>query len=98
MAGRVVGRISGRHTLYGGRYRIRDYVSRLGVFGRYRVRLFVRSNGAFIREKFSDGDGLCDFQSIKYIEKGYFAIAYDHTSNDLRNAAIADLITPEPMP
>jgi len=98
MAGRFMTTTLRRDMEYGGAQRISDYVSRLGVVGVYRMRLFARLNGVLIREKISDADGLYDFPYIKYIERGYFIVAHDHTSGDQRNAAIADLVTPEPMP
>lgn len=98
MTGRVMNRTLRRDMENGGGYRIRDYVSRLGVVGKYRVRLHLRANGIPVRETFSQEDGLYEFPFIKYILNGYYAVAHDHTSGDRRNAAIADLITPEPMP
>lgn len=82
----------------GGNYRIADNVSRLGVLGTYRVRLFDRLSGRLIRETWSNVDGSYAFEFIAYRLNGYFIVAFDHTSGDRRNAAIADLITPEPMP
>lgn len=81
----------------GGAYRITGNVDELGVYGSYRVRLFERKSGRFIRETWSAADGSYAFNYIAYRPNGYFAIAFDHGDNPL-NAAIADLITPEPMP
>lgn len=81
----------------GGAYRITGNVDELGVYGSYRVRLFERRSGRCIRETWSAADGSYSFPSIAYRHQGYFAIAFDHVDNPL-NAAIADLITPEPMP
>ena len=49
------------------------------------------------REMWSDSNGNYAFNFIAYREDGYFAVAHDNDGNPL-NAAIADLITPEPMP
>jgi len=81
----------------GGNYRIRGNVSELSVAGSYRIRLFHRQSSRCIRETWSGADGDYFFNNIAYINQGYFVIAYDHGDNQL-NAAIADLITPEPMP
>lgn len=81
----------------GGGCRIRGTVSELGVTGRYRVRLFDRRSGRCIRETWSDTDGSYVFNFVAYRYQGYFTIAHDHTE-PLHNAAIADLLTPEPMP
>ncbi len=96
--GRMMTTTLRRDMEYGDVHRISGYVSRLGVVGVYRVRLFALLGGVLIREKFSDADGFYDFPYIKYIENGYFIVAHDHTSGDQRNAAISDLVTPEPMP
>lgn len=98
MSGRAMTLSLRKDVENGGNYRIRDYVSRIGIVGRYRVRLHLRNNGKIIRETFSDDAGLYVFEWIKYIENGYYVTAHDHTTGDLRNAAIADLVTPEPMP
>lgn len=81
----------------GGGYRITGTVTELGVAGPYRVRLFDRQSARCLRETWSVADGSYSFDYIAYRANGYFAIAYDHGDNPL-NAAIADLITPEPMP
>ena len=98
MTGRVMNRTLRRDMAWGGAHRMRDYVSRLGVTGTYRVRLFAHFPPILVRETISQDDGLYDFPYIKYIENGYFVVAHDHTPGDRRNAAIADLVTPEPMP
>lgn len=81
----------------GGNYRIIGTVTELGVVGAYRVGLFDRFSAKCIRETFSAIDGSYSFNNLAYRQNGYFAIALDHGDNPL-NAAIADLITPEPMP
>lgn len=80
----------------GGAFRITGIVTELGIAGRYRVRLFDRKSARCIREVWSAADGSYSFQNIAYRENGYFVIAYDHGDNPL-NAAIGDLVTPEPM-
>lgn len=87
-----------RQDIYdGGAFRITGNVDELGVMGAYRVRLFDRQSARCIRETWSAADGSYEFPYIAYRYQGYFAIAYDHGDSPL-NAAIADLITPEPMP
>lgn len=89
-----------RHStnlLAGGHYRITGTVTELGVAGRYRVRLFHRLTAACLGETWSAADGSYSFSALSHIPSGYFVIAFDHGDNPL-NAAIADLVTPEPMP
>lgn len=87
-----------RRNLYdGGGYRITGTVTEVGVAGPYRVRLFDRQTAICLGETWSAADGSYNFSYIAYRQNGYFAVAYDHGDNPL-NAAIADLITPEPMP
>lgn len=80
----------------GGLYRITNVVDRLGVVGSYRVRLFDRYSGRMVREVWSDASGNYSFDYLAYRDKGYCAVAYDHT-DEPRNAGIADLLTPVPM-
>lgn len=80
-----------------GTYRIAGTVDELGVSGAYRVRLFDRVSGRCLRETWSAANGAYAFQNIAYRYRGYFVIAYDHGDTP-HNAAIADLMTPEPMP
>lgn len=82
---------------FGGNYRIAGTVTELGVVGSYRVRLFDRVTGVPIREMFSLATGNYVFANIKFKQNGYFVVAFDHGDNPL-NAAIADFVTPEPMP
>ena len=84
-------------TRHGGNYRIVGTVTELGVPGAYRVRLYERRTGLMAREMWSDSSGNYAFNFIAYRGDGYFAVAHDNDGNPL-NAAIADLITPEPMP
>ncbi len=82
----------------GGRYRIIGTVTELGLAGRYRVRLFDRYTGRHIAQTWSDAaSGAYTFSGIAYRANGYFVVAYDHGDTPL-NAAIADLVTPEPIP
>jgi len=85
-------------VFFGGPYRIANVVTELGVPGRYRVRLHLRANGMLVRETFSAADGSYAFPGIAYLEGGYYAIAFDWLTPAPLNAAIADLLTPEPMP
>lgn len=82
-------------------YWIHSTVDRLGVPGRYPVRLYNRASGALLRESKSDATtGGYQFQFLPYLERGYQVIALDDpaTRSDPKNAAIADLMTPEAMP
>lgn len=81
----------------GGAYRVRGTVTELGVAGSYRVRLFDRLSSRCIRETWSAADGSYSFPYIAYRDKGYTVVAHDHGDGP-HNAAIADLVTPEPMP
>ena len=82
-------------------YWIHHTVDRLGVPGRYPVRLYDRTSGALLREsKSAEADGAYQFEFLPYLERGYQVIALDDpaTRSDPKNAAIADLMTPEAMP
>lgn len=81
----------------GGGHRIVGTVTELGVAGPYRVRLFNRLTARCVGETWASSDGAYAFNYLAYHLNGYYAIAFDHGDNPL-NAAIADLITPEPMP
>lgn len=81
----------------GGAHRIAGTVSELGAPGQYRVRLFDRQSARALRETWSAADGSYSFPYIAYRYQGYFVVAYDRGASPL-NAAIADLVTPEPMP
>lgn len=82
---------------FGGFHRITGTVTELGTPGAYRVRLFDRVTALCIRETWSAADGSYAFDRLANQPNGYFIVAFDHGDNPL-NAAIADLITPEPMP
>ena len=71
-------------------------VTELGVVGSYKVRLYHRQSGLLLAETWSTATGAYAFTGIKQLPRGYQAVAIDHSSPQ-RNAAIADLITPEPM-
>ena len=81
----------------GGGYRIASTITKLGVLGAYRVRLFERLRGRLLRQTWSDSAGNYLFDYIPYRPLGYFVVAFDHGGSPV-NAAIADLVTPEPMP
>lgn len=97
MAGRAMTTILRRDMDSGGGYRITGTVDELGTAGAYRVRLFDRRSARCIRETWSAANGSYAFDWIAFRDKGYFVVAYDHGDSPV-NAAIADLITPEPMP
>jgi hypothetical protein len=86
-----------RDVVNGGGYRVTGVVDELGVLGRYQIRLFDRRTGAPLRETWSAADGSYAFNYIRYRAADYFAVAHDHGASP-QNAAIADLITPEPIP
>lgn len=80
-----------------GSYKITGTVTELGIVGSYIVKLFDRKTGRVIRKTLSrSSDGYYEFLNLHHQINGYFAVAFDHGDNPL-NAAIADLITPEPM-
>lgn len=79
-----------------GPYRITGSVDKLGVAGAYLVRLYERDSGRPFAQVWSDPSGAYSFPSLPYRERGYFAVSFDHGANPV-NAAVADLITPEPM-
>ena len=82
---------------FGGKYQISGTVYELGITGSYVVMLFSRKTGAIIKKTVSAStNGSYIFSNIAYIANGYFVVAFDHGANPF-NAAIADLITPEPM-
>ena len=81
----------------GGNYQITGTVDELGVAGRYRVRLHDRVSGRLIRETWSDASGAYSFGSIANRPQGYYLLAFDHGADPV-NAAVADLVSPEPMP
>jgi len=83
--------------LFGGFHQIASTVDRLGVTGVYRVRLFDRRTALCLRETWSTADGAYAFTHLASQANGYFVVAFDHAAGPL-NAAIADLITPVPMP
>lgn len=94
--------MKGLSSIQAGRYfngfhRITGTVTELGAPGSYRVRLFDRRTALCLRETWSAADGSYSFPNVAYQPNGYFIVAFDHGDNPL-NAAIADLITPEPMP
>jgi hypothetical protein len=80
----------------GASHRITNVVARLGTPGRFRVCLFLRRENTLFRETWSNDDGVYEFNSIPYIFKGYYIIAFDHSGTPV-NAAIGDYITPELM-
>lgn len=79
-----------------GLYRIVGTVARLGVAGVYRVRLFDHRTARCIYETWSDNQGHYAFNYLTS-NYSYFVIAFDGIPDSL-NAAIADLVIPEPMP
>lgn len=85
------------YAIDGGSYQISGTVSELGVVGRYQVHLFRRGSSRLIATTWSGTDGGYVFTRISYQYQGYFTVAFDH-AEPLHNAAIADMITPVPMP
>lgn len=85
------------HNEFSGPYRVTGTVTELGVAGRYKVRLHHRKTGQLIKQTTSSATGAYTFSYLAYSQNGYYVIAFDHGNNPL-NAAIADFVTPEPMP
>lgn len=81
----------------GGTSRIAGTVTEQGVAGSYRVRLYDRKSARCLRETWSASDGSYTFNYLAYRPNGYYVVAFDRGENPT-NAAIADLVTPEPMP
>lgn len=96
MSARIEGAAESCHWLNGGQ-RITGTVTRLTVAGSYRVRLHFRGDGRVLRETFSDDAGAYTFHSLAALPNSFYTVAFDR-DNDPLNAAIADLITPEPTP
>lgn len=80
-----------------GRYRITGTIDELGTPGVYLVRLYRHDSGQIMRTTRSTPDGTWSFDWIPYLADGYYVTGHDHTA-PLRNAAISDFVTPEPMP
>lgn len=91
------GGVSSLDTQDGGAHRITGTVDELGQSGAYRVRLHDRVSGRLIRETWSDASGAYSFGSIANRPQGYYLLAFDHGADPV-NAAVADLVSPEPMP
>lgn len=86
------------NTVDGGAYRISGTASRQGQAGVYRVALFERSTLRLVRLTKSAANGSYLFDNLKVRPNGYFAVEFDDPlAESPLNAAIADLITPEPM-
>lgn len=101
-AGQINNQRFTKDVQFGGDYRIAGIVTEIGVPGSYRVRLFDRMTGMLVRETWSASTGEYAFNNItptpnQSVTNGYFVVAFDHGDNPL-NAAIADLVTSEPMP
>lgn len=99
MANRIVGKsaLVRIDETFGGPGKIVSTVDELGVAGQYRVVLHHRTTGIPIAQTFSDPvTGAYSFENLRIESGGYYAVAFDH-GNDPLNAAIADLLTPEPM-
>jgi hypothetical protein len=76
---------------------ITGIVDELGVVGAYRVAVYHRITGLKIAETWSIANGAYAVDYLPYEPFGYFAVAFDHGDNPV-NAAIADYLTPVPMP
>lgn len=98
MAGRLLlSPLIRRDAEDGGSHRIRGTITEDGAVAARRVRLFNRLDGRLLREAWSGPDGTYRFDRLAYREQGYLVIVHDHGANP-KNAAAADLATPEPMP
>lgn len=85
----------------GGSYRVRGTITEDGAVGARRVRLFDRTTGRLLREIWSGADGAYRFDRMAYREQGYIVLVHDDGGNGpggQKNAVVADLVTPEPMP
>jgi hypothetical protein len=99
MSGVAIGNmLIGLDQEYGGYYQIRGVIDRQGVYGPYRFTLLDSVSGLFVRRGHSDKNGEFLIRYIAYRFRGYTIYADDHHSGSPMNAAIADLVTPEPMP
>lgn len=92
----IVGTLGAWNQDYSGPYRILGTITEDGVPVSRLVRLFDRTSGRLLREIWSKSDGAYSFDSLANRAQGYVVVAHDHGDNP-KNAAIADLITPEPM-
>jgi len=98
MAGTVMTGWVRKHVEFGGNYRIRGQVDRLGVYGAYPVVLFSHVTNAPIDRVWSDTSGWYTFNWLAYVYQGYYDSRTRPQCNPPQNAGIATLITPEPMP
>jgi hypothetical protein len=92
----IVGSLISCDMQDGGSYTVSGVVTRLGIAGPYPVALFERASRRLVRQTLSGSDGSYVFLSIAYIEKGYFAVAFDYSAEPV-NAVISDYLTPVPM-
>lgn len=98
MAGYIYGALMrGLDWRDGGRYCISGTLTREHVALSGPVRLFDRQTGRLLRQTTAAANGSYSFVGLAYRYRGYIALAHDQNATPL-NAAIADLITPEPMP
>lgn len=87
------------NVIYGGNGRIYGNVTRQGgaLSPVALLRLYDRKSGTLISKKWVFSNNGYSFDYLKIVNNGYYVIAFDYNSHPL-NAAIADLVTPEPMP
>lgn len=99
MAGKLISTlmVRGIDTLFGGNHRVRGAVTVSGAPQRRRVIVFDRASGLPLREIWSDASGAYEAKYLKNVPQGYVIVAFDLGANP-KNAAIADLVTPEPIP
>jgi hypothetical protein len=99
MAGKLIGplMVRGIDTLFGGQHRARGVITVSGAQARRRVIVFDRATGLPLREIWSAASGNYEAKYLKNVPQGYVIVAFD-SGNNPKNAAIADLVTPEPMP
>jgi hypothetical protein len=99
MSGTYISDVVYYHNAYSGNYEIKtdSKVYKDGTpIALRKVWLFNRVNGKLLAETWSATDGSFSFPYIMYQYQGYYLIAFDYGS-PLRNAAIADLVTPSLM-
>lgn len=89
------------HLITGGRYQIRFLIKNEHgePLPTKRVRLIEKTSGRVAAESWSNQTGGGVFERLAFIEQGYAVHAYNNTTNPLLDyPAIADFVTPEPMP
>jgi hypothetical protein len=85
---------------FSGTLKTSELVDELGVVGAYRVRLHSKKDGRVLRETWSGTDGRYTFTRLAGSVGAtdlYYAAAFDHSGDPLKNAAISDQLILEAM-